>query len=459
MLAMKTLAVVCLASLSLACSAGGKSKDDEPIDLADSATASDGSLGDGTSDGETPGDGNWDLAAPCTTGLKCKRVTCPAGEKTTLSGTVYDPSGKLPLYNVVVYIPNEEPAPLPKGVSCDKCGALVTGQPIVTALTDARGQFTLTDVPVDENVPLVVQVGKWRRQFVIPKIDACTGNSAPKLQLPSKKSQGNMPQVAVGTGGADALECLFQRMGIDAGEFGGKGSSASFHLYNGLGGATTSGTTSVVGFWDNLTELKKYDMVILSCEGSENPGNKSGATGVMHDYASAGGRIFASHYHYYWFNNGPSDFQSVATWTPGGIFGSTADTFDIDQGFPKGKAFADWLYNVKASTTKGKIDLKDIRNDVSAVNTKTSQRWIYKDTPKYFTFNTPVGKPSEAQCGRVVFTDLHVSSGNLPGGSFPGGCTSGSELTPQEKALVFLFFDLASCVQNDGDVPTAPPPK
>ena len=154
----------------------------------------------------------------------------------------------------------------------------------------------------------------------------------------------------------------------------------------------------------------------------------------------------------------PPDFQSTATWTPGGFGGSLDGNYTIDTTFPKGKAFADWLFNVGASTTKGQIFLKDIRNDVSAVTAKISQRWIYQAEPKYFTFNTPVGKPAEAQCGRVVFTDLHVSSGNKPGGTFPDGCSS-TDLSAQEKALAFLFFDLSSCVQSDGEIPTPPPPK
>jgi hypothetical protein len=88
---------------------------------------------------------------------------------------------------------------------------------------------------------------------------------------------------------------------------------------------------------------------------------------------------------------------------------------------------------------------------------------------QYMTFNTPVGLPAEEQCGRVVDTDLHVGAavndmGTMQGGDtsnanvpYPGGCMD-TPMSPQIKALEFIFFDLSSCVQPEIPIPEPPPP-
>ena len=78
-----------------------------------------------------------DAEASCR-GLECNQVWCGATGTTSLSGKVYDPSGTVPLYNAIVYIPNGELAPFAPGVTCDKCGTTPSGAPIATALTDAK---------------------------------------------------------------------------------------------------------------------------------------------------------------------------------------------------------------------------------------------------------------------------------------------------------------------------------
>src|SRR6185436_16240450 len=96
------------------------------------------------------------------TGLQCRIEVCDGGAKTTLSGTVYDPAGLVPLYDVLLYVPNAPLDPLSTGPSCDRCDSPVSGQPVTATLSDANGQFKLRNVPSGDGVPLVIQIGKWR---------------------------------------------------------------------------------------------------------------------------------------------------------------------------------------------------------------------------------------------------------------------------------------------------------
>ena len=53
----------------------------------------------------------------------------------------------MPLYNALVYVPNGQVKPFDAGVTCDLCGGGTSGDPLVIALTDATGSYTLQNVP------------------------------------------------------------------------------------------------------------------------------------------------------------------------------------------------------------------------------------------------------------------------------------------------------------------------
>jgi hypothetical protein len=420
----------------------------------------------------------------CTQG-SCVAQPCAAGGKTTVSGTVYDPAGKVPLYNVVVYVPNAALDPVPEGASCDRCGATLSGKPIASALTDETGHFVLENVPIGADVPLVIQVGKWRRELTVPSVASCADTALTDknlTRLPRNQSEGHIPKIALTTGGADALECLLRKIGIEDAEFTPATGTGRVNLYAGDGGtnrysAPLNGGAAITGaqpWWNTTANLLKYDLLLHSCDGQENPTNKSvAARQAFLEYTSMGGRAFLSHWHNYWLEHGPAPLPMVAT------FDHQADmpdpfTAHLDTSFPKGQAMSNWLVNVGGSTTPGQLVIRAAQHTVDIVNTTYSQRWIYSDampaatqqtlhnaSTQYFTFNTPADVAPELQCGRVVFSDIHVSNAGTPADQsgtslpFPTGCKA-IDLSPQEKALEFMLFDLSSCIIPDSGVPIPP---
>jgi hypothetical protein len=405
------------------------------------------------------------------------------GSATSISGTVYDPAALRPLYNVVVYVPSTTPQPFVPGPACDACGALYTGDPVATALTDADGRFVLSGVPDGAGVPLVIQVGKWRRQLTLANVVACQDNPQPdrSLTLPRNHLEGDLPNIAVSTGAADTLECLFVRLGIDAAEYGGGPDGAGrIHVFHGPAGPGPDGgairaapdtsppaPASSVALWDADGDLFRYDMVFLSCEGAETEAMNQQA---LFDYAAAGGRVFASHFHYAWFNTGPFGQANLATWTRhgnsiGDIRALVVTTLPDGQTFPQGAALAHWLGG-NGALVGGELPIQGARHnaDVGPGNT-ASQPWIVADqvglspnATQYFTFNTPLGAAPADQCGQVVYTDLHVgaASGDDSSQPVPAGCAQ-VDLSPQERAIEFVLFNLSSCVTPPGQAPAPPP--
>jgi hypothetical protein len=243
-------------------SGSGFAEDDSGQGSNPSASGGSGSSGSGSSGssldlgGSSSGSSS---TARCPAGLECN-VSCQGGSTTTITGKVYDPAGRNPLYNIVVYVPAAPLQPLPTGVptgadACS-CPALYKSGEVVITTTSVDGTFKLTNAPVGTSVPLVIQVGKWRRLFHI-NVSACKDNAQPDktLLLPSTVAAGdtndNMPEIAVSTGSADSLECLMTRIGLPSTEYvAGTGGSGHVHIFAG-GKAGGGGRGGGVGTAEN----------------------------------------------------------------------------------------------------------------------------------------------------------------------------------------------------------------
>jgi hypothetical protein len=395
---------------------------------------------------------------------------------TTINGTVFAPNGSLQLYGVTVYIPAADPGPLPSGLQCSKCVDDLPGGAIARATSGDFGEFTLTNVPTGVNIPLVLQVGRWRRQIVIPEVRECEPNFIdPSLTaLPKTKAEGDMPTIAIVTGQYDSLECLVRKIGVADEEFTTDAGPGKVHLYASNGADQfTDGTMfpSAHTLWGDAAKLMSYDFALFSCEGNVDPALVTAKTqdemNNVQSFADAGGRLFLSHYHQIWIDGrigasfgapAPSpEWQSILSCSDTHPLSTDTIQATLDQtSNPKGPAFAQWLMHVGASSTQGQVQVDEARQTCDAVDKSKAEQWAFAPAtlrPQVVQFTTPQTSAQQDRCGKVVFSEMHVSSGStsMPGTAanagtpFPNGCST-TPLSPQEKALAFMFFDIASCV-------------
>lgn len=432
-------------------------------------------------------------STPCTN-LCANQVTCDSGTPTTLSGTVFAGMSAWtglppdPVPNVLVFVPNVPLQAFTPGASCRQCGADVSGSPLVSTYTSFDGTFTLTNVPAGTDVPIVIQLGRWRRQFTF-NVPACASTSIGTLNLPRNQSEGNIPLTAISTGSVDALECVLMKMGVDQAEFtadtaaGGAGRIQIYAGNPGPNGGTANGgapgadvgptTRTELALMGTGGTYMSYDQIMLPCWGG--PAIKTPAElADLVTYSDSGGHFFATHYSYSWLVHN-AEFNNVAQWVPD--FDNPQDvtwTLNVSTVVPpsppapNGETFAKWLNLVGALSNSAptvpanpQVAIAEPRHDATAV-ANGSVDWIDGTDQKrsfsgfgtplveHFTFNTPVGAAS--QCGHDIFSDFHVlNSGNGTNGqTFPSECNT--SFSPQEKILEFMIWDLASCVP-----PPAPP--
>jgi len=422
---------------------------------------------------------------------------------------------------VTVYVPASDPGPLSPNLVCDQCTATLPGGALAATQTDEAGHFELDDVPATGDVPVVIQVGKWRRQLRIPNVAACqdlpvalADTSLPKSYkdaspLTDVDATGapkvDMPKIAISTGDADALECLPLKLGVDPSEITNDVGPGHVHLYTNKdsgGQGTNKFTTNWPGsvdpngdafgdaetMWGNNApttpdHLASYDIVMFSCEGGQFPATKKQSSlDAVKAYADAGGRVFMSHWHNIWISGtdpsqqgsnqavGIPSWQGIATWNFPAAQNDPNQLAVIDETVPKGKSFAEWMVNVGGSTVRDQVVVNAPRYTLQAqVDPTKSERMVWVDPAQEYPdcasnpqpcsnpfgetsvqdleFLTPVENPDDQKCGKVVFSDMHVASGSVSATNkpFPTGCST-TPLSPQEKALSFIFFDIASCV-------------
>ncbi len=398
--------------------------------------------------------------------------TIAAFAQTTISGTVYAPNGADPLPNVLVYVTTGAVAPFVSGAQCPgvQCQTAFNAIPAnatVAGYTTAAGTFTLTGVPESTTYTLVIQAGKWRRQF--SQVVGTTPIAGLNLDFPSTHAQGDIPLMAVATGSADALECALRDVGVADSEFTDDNgtSGGRIHLYLGTesAGAQINGSTPTEAtLMSTPATLNNYDLVLFPCQGT--PGTQSAAEiDSLLTYTSAGGRVFATHYSKGWIDtsealgsgpNAGATFSGAANWSAQSNPSNGVAT--INTGFSNGARLAQWMQDTGESYlgTLGQVSISTLRWDTSGINAPT-QSWLTLNSDSaimQFSFNTPFGAAAANQYGRVFFNEYHVENTSTPANTvFPAECGSAphnplppASMSAEEKMLEYTLFDLTNFV-------------
>lgn len=463
------------------------------------------------------GDSNLDGGTVTCTGLCGQIPTCSGGTNTTtVTGRVYagtDPVAGYgapdPIQHAHVFIPNDPTSLTQFGAQVACACDSASGPAIASTYSAIDGSFTLTNVPAGSNIPIVIQLGRWRRVYYT-NITACVAAPAPgttgtnsitddtacragntcNTRMPRVEHEfnqfDNIPLIAEDTGSADSMECVLPKIGIDgagvAAWMAGGAASTQYTDPGGGGrvifykgnGAILDGLTPAEGtLVGSATTLEGYDMVVFDCEGGVHTKTATQLSNVQ-TYANAGGRVFGTHYGYVWAYtnvdwgcgvNCTTSGKTVADWS-----GDNYDIPDPVTATVDNATMLAWLRQPLVGPviagTGTTISVNTPRDNLSYVippngsGIPATQQYLHSaqygscaasGCPLEFTFNTDPYGTAAQQCGRVLFSDFHVYGG--AGSTFPAECSI-APLTAQEKVLEFEIFDLGDCVQAI----TPPPP-
>jgi hypothetical protein len=388
-----------------------------------------------TSGGNTSSTGGGQNNNGCT-GLACAQVSCPSGT-TTVSGKVTAPNGLDPVYDAMVYVPQTIPE-FPSTVQCEVCNEPIGGTPVVTTQTAVDGTFTLQNVPVATQVPIVVQKGRFRRILHVDINNQCADNplTIDQARLPKNKSEGDLPKMAVAVGDFDQIECVLRSIGIDDKEFTAPGGGGAVELYpnggaDGTGGGgpfgPAGGPSPFEQLLTNSSKLQTYNIVFINCTGNtfDTLMSPTMVTQNLFNYVNTGGRLYVTDWSYDYM-------EQVRQFAPYIFFEGGGDQTNPQPVHAGAKAtnknpftatvadstLASWL-SAAGAASGTMIQISDLLIEWVLMHstamdqmTYPSQTWIHGNTngadrPLTVTFDYNM-------CGKVLYSSYHTRE---PGGS------------------------------------------
>lgn len=385
------------------------------------------------------------------------RPVCP-GQESAINGTVYAPNGVDPVPGATVFVPSQVPEIFPPTVRCEVCGTLGGTTNFWTTTTSFDGTFSLTGVCPGTR-PLVIQNGRFRRyvQVDVPASNTVT-LTAQQTRLPRRSAEfdpiDSIPKIAVATGDYDKMECVLEKFGLE---------KDAYDRYEGA--YIRKSSVPLPPFSQVITDINKmktYNIIFINC--TENTFEefllRQEVRMNIHEYVNSGGRLYITDWSYDWIEQVEPlspfiDFEpGQSNNSPEGMNAAALGKDGLHvQAVVKDEQMANWL-GLFPQTINGTIVpiehfligwiiMFNVNDDVKIwVEGNIQSQWgdITGVRPLTVTFNFN-------DCGKILFTSYHTEGreSETTGQAFPAYC--GSSVSPQDRILEYLIFDIASCVE------------
>jgi len=384
--------------------------------------------------------------------------SCPAGA--TLTGRVFAPNGTDPISNAMVYIPSGDVAPFSTALTCDLCQTNIAGCTYATSGPD--GSFTLTGAPIGSR-DIIIEKGRFRRRAHLEITCGTASLPAETTRLPRNNTEGELPRIAVANGDYDKLECVLRKIGVDAG---------AIDIYNLTTHLAEPGRPSFETLLRNRAMMNGYNVIFINCSDPLQYLTDASVISNIREYVASGGRLYITDQSYDHIAHVP-EWSSMVCWEgascpsdpPVGVADIGQDGLETDATVDD-PDLARWLHELGATNADGTVHLTHFLAGWAMQHSHGIEVKQWMSGPVASDPDSPLPGISGVRpltitfdynhCGRVLYSSYHTLGRETDtcgdGGTpchFPNYCDS-SALSPQERVLEYLIFEISTCVQEPG---------
>ena len=321
----------------------------------------------------------------------CTQPACGGGAVTRLTGKVYDPAGKVPLSNVDVYVPNAALAAVQRRPACDTCALRCRASRSCARRPTPRGSFVLGDARRDVPVGRQHAAGDPGRQVAPRGRDPAASPPAPTTPLDAEPD----PPAAQPERGSPAQDRAHHRRRRRARVPAAQDRHRRLRVH--ARGGQRAGQplrrrrrrrrvrrrarrrdvhagAAVVGRRRQPEQVRHRSCT--RARGRRTPATRARPRAqALQDYADAGGRVFASHWHNYWFEHGP---DAVARRSRPSTTRPTCATLHRDDRHQLPKAAgAGRLAGATSAARPRSASCRSAARSTPSTRSGTGRQWIY----------------------------------------------------------------------------------